>query len=382
MTLAARKPFGGVEESGEPTRGFGASETVARFEIAWLGCLDPTGKPLGELPPFARDPEVIVPIYETMVFTRTFDAKAIALQRTGRLGTYPSSLGQEAVAVAAASAMREEDVLLTTYREHGAFHWRGVTPLEHFTYWGGDERGADWSGPRRDFPPAIPIATHATHAVGVATAMKLRDEKRVAVCMLGDGATSKGDFYEAVNLAGVWNLPVVFLVANNGWAISVPREAQTAARTLAQKAIGGGIAGEQVDGNDAVAVRYVMDEALARAREGRGASVVEAMTYRMSDHTTADDASRYRTAETVSEHWKTDPVARLRTFLGNEGLWTKEDEEDLVERCKATIDEAADAYLTQDQRKAETMFDHLYEKLPASLEEQRDIVAQSEDDND
>ena len=189
-----------------------------------------------------------------MVLTRVFDKKAIALQRTGKMGTYPSSLGQEAISVAIGSVMQKDDVLFPYYREYGAQFLRGVTMTEIFQYWGGDERGMDYKGPQKDFPICVPIATHAPHAVGVAYAMKLRKEPRVAVFVCGDGATSKGDFYEAMNAAGLWKLPVVFVVNNNQWAISVRREIQTGCQTIAQKAIAAGFDGEQVDGNDIVAV--------------------------------------------------------------------------------------------------------------------------------
>ena len=205
-----------------------------------------------------------------MVLTRTFDQKAVALQRTGRLGTYASSLGQEAVAIGVGAAMRTEDVLLPYAREHGTQLLRGVTLTELLLFWGGDERGSAFQGPREDFPVSVPVGSHIPHAAGVALAFALRGEPRVAVCVSGDGSTSKGDFYEGLNLAGVWKLPVVFVVTNNQWAISVPRSAQTAAETIAQKAIAVGFGGEQVDGNDVVAVRQVVGAAIERARDGGG----------------------------------------------------------------------------------------------------------------
>ena len=283
------------------------------------------------MPDFAREPEALLPLYRGMMLTRRFDAKAIALQRTGRLGTYASSLGQEAVTVGLASAMRPEDVLLPSYRETGALLWRGVSLLETLLYWGGDERGSDFQGPRADFPVAVPIASQCLHAVGVAYAFRLRREPRVAVCVSGDGSTSNGAFYEAINTAGAWRVPAVFVINNNQWAISLPRSAQTAAATLAQKAIAAGIPGTQVDGNDVIAVHHLVGQAIERARAGEGPSLVEALTYRMSDHTTADDASRYRDGELVSAEWANDPIARLRTFLSEAGAWTKADEERLTQ---------------------------------------------------
>ena len=285
--------------------------------------LDNEGKIVGAMPDFARDPAELLRLYRALVLTRTFDTKAVALQRTGRLGTYASSLGQEAVSVGAAAAMAPNDVFVPSFREHGGQLWRGVTLKELFLYWGGDERGNDFSGPREDFPNCVPVGSHAPHAVGVALAFRLRGEKRAAVCVFGDGATSKGDVAEALNMAGVWKVPAVFVINNNAWAISVPRDKQSAAATLAQKATAAGIAGEQVDGNDVIAVRAVIERALARARQGFGPSLIEAVTYRLCDHTTSDDASRYRDDAEVSRHWPAEPLVRLRNFLTQSGHWDK-----------------------------------------------------------
>jgi pyruvate dehydrogenase E1 component alpha subunit len=325
-------------------KGIGTPEIVARFEIRYSRYLDHAGKLVAPLPPTACDSDQLIALYRAMVRTRSFDAKAVVLQRTGRLGTLPSSLGQEAVSVGTASAMREEDVLLPSFREHGAQLWRGVTPLELFLYWGGDERGSDFARAREDFPICVPVGSHVPHAVGVALAFKLRKEKRVAVSIFGDGATSKGDVAEALNIAGVWKLPVVFVFSNNGWVISMPRHRQSAAQTLAQKAIAAGFNGEQVDGNDVVAVHAAVAAALERVRGGGGPPLVEALTYRLCDHT-ADDASRYRDDAEVSRHWPEEPVLRLRHYLTELGHWTKTDEERLLQKTAAEITAAADAYL-------------------------------------
>lgn len=354
----------------------GTETIVADFKIPFRRYLDASGKLIGEAPAFAEDRNIMVSLYRGMTMTRIFDAKAIAMQRTGQIGTYPSCAGEEAAGVGYASAMNADDVMAITYREQAAQIWRGVTLTELLLYWGGDERGCNYSGPREDFPVAVPIATQATHAVGIAAAFKLRHEKRVAVAALGDGATSKGDFYESVNLAGVWRLPIVFMVINNRWAISLPLSKQTAAMTLAQKAIAGGIPGIQVDGNDVIAVRQVASEAFERARAGGGATLVEAVTYRMGDHTTADDATRYRREEDVSAAWKLDPIARLRTYLGDKGWWSKEDEERLVSECRARLDAAVAEYLAIPPPPPEAMFDYLFEKLPASLAWQRKKMAE------
>jgi len=352
---------------------------TVRFEIPYSRYLDPAGKAIGSLPVFATDPATLLALYRAMVRTRSFDAKAVALQRTGRLGTYASSLGQEAVAVGAASAMNPQDVLVPSFREHGAQLWRGVTPLELFLYWGGDERGSDFKGPREDFPICVPVGSHAPHAAGVALAFKLRRQARAAVCIFGDGATSKGDVAEAMNFAGVWRLPVVYLINNNEWAISVPRGQQTAAETLAQKAIAAGIPGEQVDGNDVIAVRAATEAALARARAGEGASLIEALSYRLGDHTTADDASRYRDDAEVSRHWPNEPLLRLRHYLTEHGHWTRDDEERLLQDTAAEIDAAADAFLPTPPQDPATIFDYTYAELPAELQRQREAALAAAD---
>jgi pyruvate dehydrogenase E1 component alpha subunit len=355
-----------TQAAGDP-----AGATVARFEICYSRFLDPKGNAVRPLPDFAGDRAALVRLYRAMVLARAFDAKAVALQRTGRLGTFPSALGQEAVGVGLAAAMREDDVFLPSFREHGAQLWRGVTLVELFLFWGGDERGSDFAVAHQDFPICVPVATHAPHAVGVALAFKLRHEPRVAVCAFGDGATSKGDVAEALNMAGVWHLPLVFVINNNHWAISVPVTQQTAAETLAQKAIAAGIEGEQVDGNDVIAVREAVARAVAKARAGGGPHLIEALTYRLSDHTTADDARRYRSDADVSPHWGEDPITRLRNHLVGRDMWAKPDEEGLLAEVSAAVDKAAETYLATPPQDPATIFDFTCETLPKDLIEQR-----------
>jgi len=345
--------------------------TTARFDIECISFLDDDGQVKGRLPPGAPAADALVDMYRLMVLTRAFDHKAIALQRTGLLGTYASCLGQEAIGAATGTAMRAEDVLLPTYREQAAQFARGVKMSELLLYWGGDERGSNFQAAPEDFPVCVPIGTQTCHAVGVATAFRIRGQARVAVCMAGDGATSRGDFYESINLAGVWRLPVVFVVSNNQWAISVPVSAQTACRSIAQKAIAGGFAGVQVDGNDAIATRFVVEKAIDKARAGGGPTLIEALTYRLGDHTTADDAGRYREDAEVSAQWKHEPIARLRAYLAAERLWSKRDEETLLAECQGQVSDAAEAYLSVDLDAPQAMFDHLYARLPTALADQR-----------
>ncbi|HVJ30249.1 MAG TPA: pyruvate dehydrogenase (acetyl-transferring) E1 component subunit alpha [Gammaproteobacteria bacterium] len=354
-----------------------SSELAAQFEVRYTRILDPDGRARAPLPEPFSDPRALTSLYEEMLALRLFDAKAVALQRTGRLGTYPSCLGQEATAIAIGRTMAREDVMLATYRETGTMLARGVRMAEILLYWSGDERGSAYSGPdapKEDFPICVPIATHAPQAVGVAYSMKLKREPRVAVCIVGDGATSKGDFYEALNGAGVWQLPLVFVVVNNEWAISVPRSAQTHAQTLAQKAIAAGIPGEQVDGNDVLAMHSVMQRALASARRGGGPTVIEALTYRLADHTTADDATRYRNAADLERARSLDPLVRLRQYLVRERLWSEPQEIAAREACNARVEQAVAEFLATPPREPTAMFEHLFAELPASLHEQRDAV--------
>jgi len=344
---------------------------IARFEVRRRSYLAPDGTVLRPLPRFASDTGVLLALYRGMVLTRAFDLKAVSLQRTGRLGTYAVSLGQEAVSVGIASAMRAEDVVLPSYRDNGTLMWRGTKMEEILLFWGGDERGNLSSGPAHDFPYCIPVGSQAPHAAGVAYAFKLRKEPRVAVCLFGDGATSKGDVWEAMNFAGVHKLPVVFVANNNQWAISVPLKLQTASETLAQKAIAAGFSGEQVDGNDVIAVRAAAEDAIAQARAGAGPRLIEAVTYRLSDHTTADDAARYRPPEEVQARWKEEPIARLRAYLVGQIAWGKAQEEELAAECQKQIEAAIERYLASAPRAPETMFDHLYAELPPTYAGQR-----------
>ena len=349
---------------------------VSRFEIEYQQYLDEHSRLCAPLPASAADVKTLVDLYRQMVLARSFDQKMLALQRTGQLGTFASGAGKEAVDIGVASAMRPEDVLLVTYRETTLQLARGVTMLELLLYWGGDERGSNFAVPRADFPVCITIAAHCCHAVGAAYAFKLRNEPRVAVCAIGDGATSKGEFYEAMNGAGTWQLPVVFVVTNNQWAISVPRKMQSSAQTLAQKAIAAGIPGIQVDGNDLIAVRDVSMQAMQRARSGGGPTLIEALSYRLADHTTADDASRYRSADEVAEAWQREPIGRLRNYLMTCGAWGKQDEEALLKRCNDEVQAAAQAYLDHPPPGAGQMFDNLHATLPSAFAAQRaDAVA-------
>jgi pyruvate dehydrogenase E1 component alpha subunit len=349
-----------------------AVSIVATFEIEYLQYLDADGKPVREdLPEWSKDTTELVELYKQMIFLRVFDGKAIALQRTGKLGTYASALGMEATHVAIGSAMAEDDVFAPMYREYGAQFYRGVKPREVLMYWGGDERGNDFSGPAHDFAWSVPIATQALHAAGAALAFKIRKEPRVAVAVVGDGGTSKGDFYGAINVAGAMTLPLVVVIVNNQYAISIPRSAQTGAKTLAQKGIAAGIESIQVDGNDLLAMRAALDHAIKRARHGHGATLIEAVTYRLSDHTTADDARRYRSDVEVKDAWTREPLKRLKAFLLAQKLWSEKEEETWKTACAERVDTEVNAYLETKAQPMTAIFDYTYAELPLDLERQR-----------
>ncbi|MCK6263437.1 pyruvate dehydrogenase (acetyl-transferring) E1 component subunit alpha [Vibrio sp. ZSDE26] len=339
--------------------------------------IDHNGQLVTPLPHWADD-ALLTRFYCDMVLTRTYDNKAVALQRTGKLGTYPSHLGAEAIGIAIGRALKPEDVFVPYYRDLPAMWARGIPMEKNLQYWGGDERGSDFSPvsgsnrPCRDLPFCVPIATQCTHAVGVASALKIEGDHNAALVTCGDGATSKGDFLESINCAGAWNLPLVFVVNNNQWAISVPRRLQCAADFLSEKAKGAGIPGVTVDGNDIIAVYDATMNALDAARKGKGATLIEAISYRLSDHTTADDASRYRCDDELQKAWEFEPIARLKTYLVNQHLWSERKEEEWLERCKQTIEEVVAHYLNLSTQAPESAFDYLYESLTPELNQQRD----------
>ncbi|MEH6579224.1 MAG: pyruvate dehydrogenase (acetyl-transferring) E1 component subunit alpha [Amphritea sp.] len=347
-------------------------DTVYQDTINYSCFLAPDGTPQSTLPEWANSPEILVSYYRNMVLARQLDTKIIALQRTGQIGTYASLLGSEAIDAVTGTLMAREDVLLPYYRNHALQIMRGLAIADMLGYWGGDERGNSSPEMGQDFPNSVPISTQALHATGVATAFKVRGEKRVAVTICGDGATSKGDFLEALNVAGAWQLPVVFIVNNNQWAISVPRSIQCGAQTLAQKSYGAGIRGEQVDGNDVIALHEAITEALKHAREGKGATLIEAISYRLCDHTTADDATRYRHSDELKAAWEREPIKRLQKFLHQQGWWDEVQEKAWQDEVSQIIQQSVEQYLAMPAQPVETMFDYLYAELPRALAEQRE----------
>ena len=316
------------------------------------------------------DPSRIRNLYRDMVLMRTFDTKALKLQRQGRMGTWPPIKGQEAIQAGVALAMGEHDWLIPAFREHGIMVLRGVPLHQVFAYWAGDERGSSYPEDVRCFPVAVPVGSQWQHGTGVGLSLKLRDEDAVAVTFGGDGSTSEGDFHEAVNCAGVFGTKTVFVIQNNQWAISVPLHRQTAAETLAQKAHAYGIPGIQVDGNDVFAVYAAATEAIERTRRGDGPSLIEAVTYRLGDHTTADDASRYRPDDELEKWEGRDPILRLRRYLLEQGLWEDDQETALLEEAASWVDGQVKILEEMEPQAPEEIFTSMYAAMPPHVVEQ------------
>jgi pyruvate dehydrogenase E1 component subunit alpha len=344
-------------------------ETIATFQIERLSILNTQGEVDTEQLPSLSNSEMLN-LYELLLLTRLADERALSLQREGRLGTFPSSLGQEASQVGSGFAITKQDWIFPSFREIGVFLSLGSPLSLYYRYWLGDERGMNTPEDLNIFPINIAVGTHLLHAAGVALAARYRKDPVVSVAFLGDGATSKGDFHEALNMAGVYKLPLVAICQNNQWAISVSRQSQTATASLAQKAVAYGIKGIQVDGNDVLAVYQATEEALQRARNGGGATFIECETYRMSDHTTADDAGRYRDKAEL-ESWKAkDPLLRMQRFLDNEGLWNNTEQNQLRETLVEQIDQAVREAESMAPPQPEEMFRFTCHQLSSRQQEQ------------
>jgi 2-oxoisovalerate dehydrogenase E1 component alpha subunit len=328
----------------------------------------------------APSTDLLVEAYRRMVIGRRFDAQATALTKQGRLAVYPSSHGQEACQVGGVLALRDTDWLFPTYRDSMALITRDIDPVEALTLLRGNWHCGYDPKAHRTAPQCTPLATQSPHAVGLAYAAMRRGEDAVAMVFVGDGATSEGDFHEALNFAAVYQAPVVFVIQNNGFAISVPLAKQTAAPSLAHKGVGYGIAGERVDGNDPVATLAVLRHAVERAREGRGPFLVEAHTYRIEAHTNADDASRYRDAGEVSEWERRDPIMRLEAYLMSTGALTDEDIGSARKQAEVFAGQLRDGLNADPVTDPLEMFDHVFAQPTAQLREQRGWLAEELED--
>jgi len=349
--------------------------SLANFRVERLEILNINGEVDKRLMPKLNSKQ-IKDMYEAMYLTHIFDEKALSLQRQGRLGTYAPVRGQEASQIGSAYALNKEDFCFPAFRENGVYIARGM-PIELlYLYWSGDERGMKIPEKINMFTVAIPVSTQILHAVGYAWGCKIKKKKIVTVVYFGDGATSKGDFHEALNFAGVFKLPIVFICQNNQYAISVPVKQQTASKTLAQKAFAYGFHGIQVDGNDIFAVYKAVKEAVKNARDGNGPTLIECHTYRLGDHTTSDDARRYRDEKEVQEWIKKDPILRLERYMIKNKIANINYFKKVELECKKKIDDAVKKAESYPKQPISEMFDYVYHKRDARLNEQLEYLKQ------
>ncbi|WDL98652.1 pyruvate dehydrogenase (acetyl-transferring) E1 component subunit alpha [Alicyclobacillus sp. ALC3] len=318
-------------------------------------------------------------LMQRMVFTRVWDQRAVKLTRQGRLGFYAPVAGQEASMIGSEFATKKEDFILPAYRDVPQAVWHGWPMYQAFLYSRGHQHGGEMPQGVNIIPPQIIIGAQIVQASGVAMAFKLRNEPRVAITYTGDGGTSQGDFYEGMNFAGAFGLPAVFIVQNNQFAISVPVRLQTAAETLAQKAIAAGIPGVQVDGMDVLAVYAATQHAVERAREGDGPTLIESLTFRFGPHTmSGDDPTRYRTKDLEEEWAQKDPLVRFRKYLESRDLWTENDEENAIEEAKTAVNDALKKADEYPKMTIPGLIDSMFAELPGDLVRQREEFAGKE----
>ena len=346
--------------------------------IEYVSILDEHGTFDDELGKGLITDEQVLDLYERMTVCRQLDEFAFKLQRSGRMGTYPQNKGQEASAVGTALALRPgKDWVVPSYRENAALFMMGLPMHYVLLYWMGDERGSQIPDNVKMTPLSVPIGTHMLHANGIAFAEKVRKTDNVVATYFGDGATSEGDFHEAMNFASTMKTPTIFINQNNSWAISVPREKQMNSETVAQKALAYGMPTVRVDGNDIFAVKYAMDDAVKRARSGGGPSFIECITYRLGDHTTADDARRYRDPKEVEAWVARDPLIRTRKYLEDRKLWDATKDENLQVRAKKIVKEVVATAEGIGMPEVSSIFEAMYVNMPDEVRKQRDTMRTS-----
>ncbi len=343
------------------------------WKVSHLQILDEDGNVDADLEPKIKKADLLA-MYKAMVWGRITDERMLKLQRQGRIGTFGPSTGQEAAQVGTMYWAGEKDWFAGAFREHAARLLRGESLKRQLLYYNGWEEGnvnEEATNPR-NLPISVIVGAQPLHAVGLAYASRLKGEKDVcALTYMGDGATSEGDVHEAMNFASTWNLPVIFIVQNNQWAISIPRSRQMKSRTVAQRAVAYDMPGVQVDGNDVLAVSVAMQEALARARKGEGPTLIECVTYRLMMHTTADDQYKYRSKDEEDVWWKRDPLPRFRKYLTGKKYWNDKLEDELQAEFKAEMDRQVKEFEAMDDFRLDTPFDHVYGTTHAVIEEQR-----------
>ena len=344
-----------------------------RFQVEHLSILDSDGNLDAALEPKLADKD-LRSLYRSMRLARRLDERMVRLQRQGRIGTFAPTKGQEASQMGSIFTLRPTDWMVPSFRETAAMIWRGWPIEKLLLFFAGHLEGGQPAPDQHDLPITIPVATQLPHAVGLAYAAQYRGDDVVVMAYFGDGATSEGDFHEALNFAGVWHVPVVFVCQNNQWAISVPLKKQTHSRTIAKKALAYGLPGIQVDGNDVLAVYAAAREAVDRARAGDGPTLIECVTYRLGVHTTADDPTEYRSDAEVAMWEQKDPLTRFKTYLEKRNLLEESLEQQVDEEIAAAI-RRFEATPTPDPV---TMFDHVYAELPPDLAAQRDAMAASD----
>lgn len=333
-----------------------------------LQILDSAGTLVGESP---LSVDEIAPLYEAMVAARAYDRKCSAMQRQGRLATYAQFEGQEAAQIGSAAALSPQDWMVATYRDAAAMWFHGYPWVNLILGRTGDERGGHAPPGVNVLPPSITVGAHMIHAVGIGWAARIRGEDAVAMTYFGDGATSEGDFHEAMNFAGVYATPTVFLCQNNGWAISMPRAHQTASATIAQKADAYGMPGVLVDGNDLLAVYAASRDAVGRARAGEGPTLIEALTYRIGPHTTTDDTSRYRSSDTVADWQERDPLERVRIYLENEDALPEGRREEIDQAESDAVEAAVEEAEALQPFETSEIFEGMFAEVTAPLAAQR-----------
>ncbi|MEQ8844077.1 MAG: pyruvate dehydrogenase (acetyl-transferring) E1 component subunit alpha [Phycisphaerales bacterium] len=355
-------------------------KTVYNAKIEYMQILDENGKLDERLARGTLKQDEVVFLYEQMSVSRHYDEIAFKLQRSGRMGTYPQNKGQEAAAAGAGFAIRKhcpDAWIVPCYRENMALFLNGLPMEKILLHWMGDERGNQIPEECNILPIAIPIGTHPLHAAGLGWAAKYRKQDSVAITFFGDGATSEGDVHEALNFASALKLPTIFFCQNNQWAISVPRESQTGSETIAQKGLAYGMPCFQIDGNDIFASYRVTKEAIARAVKNNQPTFIEAVTYRLGDHTTADDARRYRDPAEVEKWVSRDPLIRTRKFLEAKGLWDDDKQADLDARAKSMVEEIVRKAEGIEAPTTDDIFDYTYEAINPQLRQQKETLRTS-----